>query len=327
MIKKILITGFLLVMTLYSFSQTSWSGIHYWYPGANVNMDNGNSEGKYYLQLGRWGTYTLSWRNSNPILSVNNQNRVGINTHDPEKGFHVNTTSLFSGDIHLKTNAKMRLNSSGDDKAVLNFKLTNKGDSFTINTKTKRSLVVSGNGNVGINTNFPQYKLDVNIYSAIVGDLRINGAISHVGEKQFSRTNYLLNDDKLVLNRSSITDFDGANQLDITGNMKVREDLILDKVVIGTTTYPDYVFLDKYKLMPLEEVESFILENKHLPNVPSAEQVTEEGMDLAQMNVVLMEKIEELTLHAIDRNKRLEKLKTSYNTVLKEIEKLKKMEE
>ena len=69
--------------------------------------------------------------------------------------------------------------------------------------------------------------------------------------------------------------------------------------------WADYVFEEDYKLMSLSEVEAYIAENGHLPNVPSAEKVTEEGIDLAEMNKILLEKVEELTLHVIALEKKL----------------------
>ena len=52
--------------------------------------------------------------------------------------------------------------------------------------------------------------------------------------------------------------------------------------------------------MPLDDLSAFIKENKHLPNVPSEAQVTAEGIDLAEMNAILLRQIEELTLRVID---------------------------
>jgi|LSQX01.1.fsa_nt_gb hypothetical protein len=72
--------------------------------------------------------------------------------------------------------------------------------------------------------------------------------------------------------------------------------------------WPDFVFLKDYNLMPLNEVEQFINENGHLPNVPNEAQVKEDGINLGQMNAVLLQKIEELTLHIIDLNKRIAEL-------------------
>ena len=58
----------------------------------------------------------------------------------------------------------------------------------------------------------------------------------------------------------------------------------------------------------LKQVEEFIEENGHLPNVPSAQELTEEGLDLYEMNKILMEKVEELTLYIIEQNKKIEEL-------------------
>jgi hypothetical protein len=69
---------------------------------------------------------------------------------------------------------------------------------------------------------------------------------------------------------------------------------------------PDYVFEPTYNLLPLSEVESYIKANKHLPEVPSAKQMEEEGLNLKEMNLILLKKVEELTLHLIEANKRLD---------------------
>lgn len=68
----------------------------------------------------------------------------------------------------------------------------------------------------------------------------------------------------------------------------------------------DYVFEPDYKLAPLSEVEVFTKANKHLPEVPSASEMEASGVDLAKMNMLLLKKVEELTLHAIEQNKRIE---------------------
>jgi trimeric autotransporter adhesin len=60
--------------------------------------------------------------------------------------------------------------------------------------------------------------------------------------------------------------------------------------------------------MPLQQVEQYVQKNKHLPNIPSAEQVVNEGIDLAKMNAKLLEKVEELTLYIIEQDKRLKAL-------------------
>ena len=67
--------------------------------------------------------------------------------------------------------------------------------------------------------------------------------------------------------------------------------------------WADYVFDEDYVLMPIDELEAFIKKNKHLPGVPSAAEVVKEGIDLAEMNKILLEKIEELTLRIIELEK------------------------
>lgn len=75
--------------------------------------------------------------------------------------------------------------------------------------------------------------------------------------------------------------------------------------------FPDYVFEEDYELRSIEELETFIKENKHLPNVPTAKTVAENGMELGELNRVLVEKVEELSLYIIELNKEIEALKAA----------------
>jgi Phage T4 tail fibre len=88
---------------------------------------------------------------------------------------------------------------------------------------------------------------------------------------------------------------------------------------------PDYVFEADYNLPSLQEVETYIQQNKHLPEVPSANEMEQHGINLSEMNMLLLKKIEELTLHLIDQNKKLSDqnqiIKTQNNRLL-ELEKL-----
>lgn len=79
--------------------------------------------------------------------------------------------------------------------------------------------------------------------------------------------------------------------------------------VTVSNSWADYVFEDDYNLMPLEEVESFIKDNKHLPNIPSQDEIESKGLNLGDMQRLQMEKIEELTLHLIDLKKENAELK------------------
>ncbi len=74
--------------------------------------------------------------------------------------------------------------------------------------------------------------------------------------------------------------------------------------VQALANWPDYVFGESYTLMSLEDLETFVKTEKHLPGVPSAAEVeAEQGFDLGDMQKITLEKIEELTLHLIEQNK------------------------
>ncbi|OIQ17234.1 MAG: hypothetical protein BM557_08455 [Flavobacterium sp. MedPE-SWcel] len=84
----------------------------------------------------------------------------------------------------------------------------------------------------------------------------------------------------------------------------------------GDWSWPDYVFANDYELMPLSEVEGYIANNGHLPNMPSAEEVEEDGIALGNMVKLQQEKIEELTLHLIEQEKEMEALKAQVQLLL-----------
>lgn len=88
-------------------------------------------------------------------------------------------------------------------------------------------------------------------------------------------------------------------------NLSVAGKIIAEEVKVQLkASWPDYVFGDNYQLMPIEDLEKSIRENKHLPNIPAAAEVEKEGINLGDMNKRLMEKVEELTLYIIDLNKK-----------------------
>lgn len=94
----------------------------------------------------------------------------------------------------------------------------------------------------------------------------------------------------------------------------VQTGILTEKVKVAmksSTHWADYVFADDYKLKPLNEIETFVKTNKHLPNVPSADELVKNGgIDVNEMFAKQMEKIEELTLYIIEQNKQMETLKT-----------------
>ncbi len=139
-----------------------------------------------------------------------------------------------------------------------------------------------------------------------------------------------------IINRENSTLGFGTNNvnrvtIDATGNvvigttttpagykLYVETGILTEKVKVAVKTsgnWADYVFADNYVLKPLSEVENYIHENKHLPGIPSANEVVENGIDLATMDAKLLEKIEELTLHMIQMEKEIKQLKAE-NAIL-----------
>jgi hypothetical protein len=99
-----------------------------------------------------------------------------------------------------------------------------------------------------------------------------------------------------------------------TYKLYVESGILTEKVKVAvknSAAWSDFVFDKDYNLMSLAEVESFIDENKHLPSIPSANEVVVNGIDLGEMNAKLLQKIEELTLYIISQDKRLKKLENT----------------
>lgn len=89
--------------------------------------------------------------------------------------------------------------------------------------------------------------------------------------------------------------------------LAVQGKIITEEVVVKhAVNWPDYVFHNNYKLTDLKELEKFVNKNHHLPEIPSEKEVSENGIELAKMNGLLLKKIEELTLYLIEQQKQLE---------------------
>ncbi|MFK7907393.1 MAG: hypothetical protein AB8B69_19820 [Chitinophagales bacterium] len=115
----------------------------------------------------------------------------------------------------------------------------------------------------------------------------------------------------------------GDAALDISSvdyNLFVEKGIMTERIKVSLSSsadWADYVFKNGYQLMTLEEVWSHILEKGHLPNVPSAEQVAEQGIDVSKMFPTLLRQIEENKLYLIQMNEEIKKLKEE-NAALKQ---------
>lgn len=98
-------------------------------------------------------------------------------------------------------------------------------------------------------------------------------------------------------------------------NGKIYATAINVKLPDANGCFPDYVFEKNYPLMSLNDVETYIATNKHLPNIPSAAEVSASGIDVAEMNIKLLEKIEELTLYMIELKKENAEIKKELESI------------
>jgi len=128
------------------------------------------------------------------------------------------------------------------------------------------------------------------------------------------------NDNFVLLNSLNAGATTTRLTLDSSGNLNVTGTISSGGVVLNV---PDYVFESDYKLTPLSELADFITENKHLPNIPSATEVKTAGkVNMSEMQMKLLEKIEELTLYTIDQQGTIDRQQTTIEDLKTRLDKI-----
>jgi hypothetical protein len=141
----------------------------------------------------------------------------------------------------------------------------------------KTSFFIQDSGSVGINTVTPSAMLDVN------GTLKASA---------------------IGINTHAPFDPNSTWKLNVNGGIWARE------VKVTVDDFPDYVFASDYQLLSIHDYDKFINDNKHLPNLPSSEEVQKNGgVELGKMQTKLLEKIEEQALYIISLQKQIDELK------------------
>lgn len=219
---------------------------------------------------------------SSPRFVFKSNGYLGLGTDNPTHGLHVHGKQLklsgqsgsghiIFGDATETTNVwGIEYNAYTAGKEGLNFWKPTGNPGGSGNYY----LFLHNNGNVGINTNNPQ-------------------------------TNFHVNGKCLI----------GAENTTLPGVYKlyVQGGILTDQVKIAvhnSINWADYVFEPTYKRMTLPELDAYVKENKHLPNIPSAKEVAAEGFEVTDMTNRLLEKVEELTLYMIEQEKVISELKS-----------------
>jgi hypothetical protein len=180
----------------------------------------------------------------------------------------------------------------------------------TWSTGTSGTITSGTTTKVGVGNTSPAAQLDVSANTSareglIVNQVQTNAPIARF--RQNGTTKVLVtNSGQLGIGTTTPT-----QNLHVVGNALITGSLQADgglKVKTWSIEAPDYVFSADNKLRTLSEVETFVKQNHHLPEVPSAGDLKKDGMDIAEMNLRLLKKVEELTLYAIEQDKRIRDL-------------------
>ncbi|MCP9767232.1 hypothetical protein EGI22_04870 [Lacihabitans sp. LS3-19] len=258
---------------------------------------------------------------------VDADGNFGLGTANPLEKLHVNGHAIMNA-----TDALLRLQTGGVDKAFVqlvgnNLRLgtfaTNSSANLIFRVANADRFTINQNGNVNISNELVvNKKLTVN---ENLEAIKINGDNPAINffEAGTQRAYVWAVDDNLNIGTSlntgkiimTASQFQLGTSVTVPNGYKmgVGGKIICEelKVRLQSAGWPDYVFDQKYKLSPLYDLEKYIKENHHLPNIPDAKEIEKEGIELGEMQRRTMEKVEELTLYIIELKKEIDELKAS----------------
>jgi hypothetical protein len=299
----------------------------------------------YHYGTGTAQPLYLSVDGANTIITPNGGN-VGIGTTAPANKLTV--FSNFYGIEHTDGSVRLStfLNSGGGWVGTL----SNHPLNFYTNDGAAAMTITTGGG-VGINNTNPTpgYYLDVNGYiksqqnistgfvahttggtnawaryyvrtnsqSWLIGSSQnFIGNQLYIADETFNHTRFSIQPNNGLIWMSTTTGV-GINTSNTAGYMLAVNGKIHSTELVIETGWADYVFEKNYKLRSLNELEKFIQQNKHLPNIPSAKEIEKNGLQVGDVQKRMMEKIEELTLYVIEQDKQIKKMESTISELIK----------
>ena len=251
-------------------------------------------------------TMNAQWNSTNPVWTTSN---VGIGTNNPTSRLQVNANDVGDGITltHLNPRAKTWKLTSG----VENYD----HHQFSIKNQNGTYFVIDGNnGNTGIGAIIPNSKLHINANDAGDGitlthsnprakTWKLTSGVENYDHHQFSIKNQ--NGTHFVIDgnngNTGIGTITPAYKLDVCGTIRAKE------VKVELFSGCDFVFKKDYKLMNLSDLEEYITTNQHLPEIASEKEMIDNGLNMKEFQMKLLQKIEELTLYVIEQNKQIKK--------------------
>lgn len=273
-------------------SGTVSATIYVVYSPSGVGTDNGNivisATGVTTQNIAVTGTAQAIWIASGTNIYNANTGNVGIGTGAtaPSEKLTVTGNGLFSGT--LKATGISLTTGAGEGKVLT---------SDATGAATWQPADFSNGWKLEGNNNIEE--------SHFLGTTNAKPIIFKTNNLEVMR---ILSNGKISIGDSYVpTDY----KLSVNGKIIATE-----VAVFSRNKWPDYVFSSEYKRMSLSEVEKYINTYKHLPGMPSAEEVEKEGIKVGKINTIIVEKVEELTLSAIEHEKLLQEQKAMINQLL-----------
>ena len=253
---------------------------------------------------------------------IGNNGRIGLGTTAPADKLHVaggsiivdngGTPSIFTGTGSTELNRYLRLvNSTGlGTPSGLKAGGVLVANNFTYANPAKGDMVVQGKMGIG-NT----LASNPNNHTLIVGGT-LNTTGLYVNDQLFVSSPWAITTGRInyggqVAIGTSLASNPNNYTLAVNGKIGAKDMQIEN----SSSTWPDYVFEDGYPLPSLSEVESYILENRHLEGMPSAAEVDKKGYSVNEFNLVLLRKVEELTLYLVQQQKEINQLRQELEEV------------